>query len=138
LPREFGHLGGLEVFDRFPDYRRVLVLSDSLRRLVSFSVRFVVRGDRQWCFAEDANEYPLVGATFGEMVRTLADLSATDQPLQHHLQPQTDNIPGSVVFDDIMVVESVDEGIERLAIGLGTSLPAVTQLHMTGCALGTL
>ena len=112
-----------------PDLLKVAVIRDPVRRLVGFYGRFVVPGDRDWCHVDQGKLHSLHGCSFREMIDAIRARVAAGDRLQHHLVPQTDDIPDGMVFDEVIVVERFEHDLERVRRRLGQPPLATRRAH---------
>ncbi len=106
---------------QYDDYLKVFFVRDPLRRLVSFYANWVVRNSHLWCFADELQRFSLTDRTFRKFLYVLQHLQAHELGFQHHLLPQLDNLPVDV-FQRVILVESLDEGLQELNHELGITV----------------
>lgn len=102
------------------DYTRVWIVRDPLRRLVSFYLQFVVRDQRNWCFADHDRARRLEDSTFEDFIRIIGELHDSELRLQHHLEPQTRAL-SEVPFDRVVKIEDLERRSDELMELLGVS-----------------
>lgn len=114
----------------YRDYCKVFFVRDPLDRLVSFYADKVVRRSDQggWCFADDDGRFDLEGKSFRQFLYVLDHLRRHRVNYQHHLVPQLRGAEG-IVFDEIIRVERLAEGIARLnrVTGLSMAVPWINR-----------
>jgi len=115
--------------DNYPDYTRIFFIRDPFRRLVSFYCHWVVRDDRNWCFADNQKNYSLREKSFSDFIHTLEELSGRGIDFQHHLKPQMRNVEG-VAFDLVVAVEDLRAQLRLINQELGIDY-AVKELNAT-------
>lgn len=110
----------------YHDYCKVFFVRDPFERLVSFYADKVVRRPNHggWCFADDEGRFDLEGKSFRKFLYVLDHLRRHRMNYQHHLVPQLRGTEG-IVFDEIIRVERLAEGIARLnrVTGLSMAVP---------------
>ena len=102
----------------YKDYLKVLFIRDPLQRLVSFYCHWVVRDDKEWCFADDGRAYPLHGKTFSDFLRTMERIAARGIRFQHHLIPQVQDVR-HIAFDRVIAIEHLDAQLSALNATFG-------------------
>lgn len=100
------------------DYARVWFVRDPLQRLVSFYNQFVVRDQRNWCFADDDETRRLENSTFEDFIHIIGDLHDNGLRLQHHLESQTRTLVKTSV-DRIVKIEDLESRSGELMRLLG-------------------
>jgi hypothetical protein len=109
----------LEMIGEYRDLLAVAVVRDPIRRLIGYYGRFVVPGVETWLHADDAKHRDLRDCSFRDVVGIVAEVAGRGHRLQHHLVPQIDGIQADFTFDEVLVVERLDDDLARLSRRLG-------------------